>query len=287
MGTDNTLRTFAGATAIVTGGASGIGRALCEELARRECRVVVADLQGGLATDVADAIIRTGGHADAVQLDVTDPVAFENLVRDTRARAGRLDYLFNNAGIHLAGNAEHYGIEDWSRIIDINLRGVVHGVQVAYPLMMAQGYGHIINTASMAGLLSGPGAIGYGTTKFAVVGLSRALRAEAWRAGVRVSVLCPGVIRTPLLESGGKYGKQLENISLADQRRQWESLKPMAPAVFARQVLDAVARNDAIIIVPRWWRLLWWLARLSPALEERLARSAFEKTQQQLGREHT
>ena len=76
MGTDNTLRTFAGATAIVTGGASGIGRALCEELARRECRVVVADLQGGLATDVADAIIRTGGHADAVQLDVTDPVAF-------------------------------------------------------------------------------------------------------------------------------------------------------------------------------------------------------------------
>lgn len=286
MNREPALRIFAGATAIVTGGASGIGRALCEELARRHCHVVVADMQSDLAAEVASTITQTGGNARATRLDVTDRAAFHDLVRDTQSRDGRLDYLFNNAGIHIAGNAERYGIEDWSRIIDINLRGVVHGVQAAYPLMMSQGYGHIINTASMAGLLSGPGAVGYGTTKFAVVGLSRALRAEAWRAGVRVSVLCPGVIRTPLLEGGGKYGRQLESVSLADQRRQWESLKPMAPDMFARQVLDAVARNDSIIIVPRWWRLLWWLARLSPALEERLARSAFERTQRQLGREH-
>jgi NAD(P)-dependent dehydrogenase (short-subunit alcohol dehydrogenase family) len=272
--------------AIVTGGASGIGRALCEALARRRCQVIVADMQSDLAAEVADTITRTGGNARAARLDVTDRAAFHDLVRDAQSRVGRLDYLFNNAGIYIAGNAEHYGTEDWTRIIDINLCGVVHGVQVAYPLMMAQGYGHIINTASMAGLLSGPGAIGYATTKFAVVGLSRALRAEACRAGVRVSVLCPGVIRTPLLEGGGKYGRQLENVSPAEQQRQWESLKPMAPEVFARQVLDAVARNEAVIIVPRWWRLLWWLARVSPALEERLMSSAFANTQRRLARQH-
>ena len=99
----------------------------------------------------------------------------------------------------IGGSVNLYSIEDWNQIIDVNLRGVINGIQAAYKIMMEQGFGHIVNTASMAGLMPGPGNVAYTTTKHAVVGLSKSLRAEAAHRGVRVSVLCPGVIRTPIL----------------------------------------------------------------------------------------
>lgn len=194
------IRIFDGATAIVTGGASGIGRALAEELAKRGCEVVLADLQIDLAEEVASEIQVSGGKAKAVKVDVTDFPAMEQLVRETVRRTGRLDYIFNNAGIAIGGNVYHYGIADWNQIVDVNLRGVINGIQAAYKIMMEQGFGHIINTASMAGLMASPGAVAYATTKYGVVGLSKSLRAEAAQIGVRVSVLCPGVIRTPILD---------------------------------------------------------------------------------------
>jgi len=283
MESNKTIRIFAGATAIVTGGASGIGRAFAMELARRQCHVIVADLQIDLAEEVVSEITRTGGSARAEQIDVTDWAGVEQLVQTTHKRSGRLDYIFNNAGIHISGGVEHYSPEDWNLLIDINLRGVIHGVQAAYPIMVAQGFGHIINTSSIAGLLTSPGSVGYSATKFAVVGLSKSLRVEAARKGIKVSVLCPGVIRTPLLKQGGKYGKQVEHIPAEEQNRIWESLRPMDPAAFARCVIAAVAKNKAVIIAPAWWRLLWWMARLTPALETYIFRKAFENTRQRLG----
>jgi len=106
------------------------------------------------------------------------------------------------------------------------------------------------------------------------VGLSLALRVEAAEAGVRVSVLCPGVVRTPILENGGKYGKILPPISAEQQRAHFERMRPIAPEKFAQQVLSAVARNRAIIIVPWWWKVFWWVNRLSPALGEYLLHKA-------------
>jgi len=217
----NTLRVFNDATAIVTGGASGIGRAISEELAQRGCDVVLADLQIELAKEVASQIRASGGTATAVKVDVTDFPAMDKLVHATVTRTGRLDYLFNNAGIVIGGGVDHYGIEDWNRVIDVNLRGVVNGVQAAYKIMLAQGFGHIVNTASMAGLMSGPGNVVYTTTKHAVVGLSTSLRAEAASQGVRVSVVCPGVIRTPILDDGGKFGKMLVDLPPEEMRRMW------------------------------------------------------------------
>ena len=108
----------------------------------------------------------------------------------------------------------------------------------------------------------------YTTTKYAVVGLSRVLRAEAAAEGIRVSVLCPGFVRTPMLE-GGKYGKTLMDLSPEQERGlrdTFEKLKPMSPDTFAGKALDAIAKNKAIIVIPSWWKLIWWIDRLSPKL---------------------
>lgn len=271
------LRIYDGAVALVTGGASGIGRALSEELARRGASVVLADLQDRVAEAVAVGIRAAGGKATSARLDVADAAAVASLIADVAARHGRLDYLFNNAGIGSGGLAEQVPLEDWIRVIDVNLKGVVHGILAAYPRMLAQGFGHIVNTASMAGLMPVPLASSYVATKFAVVGLSRTLRVEAARRGVRVSVVCPGAIRTPIL-TGGVYGSMRLPVSKEKLLAWWERMRPMAPAVFAREVLDQVARNREIIIIPRWWRWFWYLGRLSIGLSGRFARSEFDKT---------
>jgi NAD(P)-dependent dehydrogenase (short-subunit alcohol dehydrogenase family) len=274
------IRIFKDAVAIVTGGASGIGCALACELAGRGCEVVLADLQIEKAQEVARQIQASGGRAKAIKVDVTDFLAVERLVREIFASSGRLDYIFNNAGIAIGCTANHYGIEDWNKIIDINLRGVVNGVQAAYKIMIEQGFGHIVNTASMAGLMPNPVGVAYATTKHAVVGLSLSLRTEAAQMGVRVSVLCPGVIRTPILE-GGKYGKVLMNISDEKLRDMWEKLKPMSPDVFAKKALNSVAKNKAIIVVPARWKLIWWLNRLSPSLGMAFAQNRLQKIQKE------
>jgi NAD(P)-dependent dehydrogenase (short-subunit alcohol dehydrogenase family) len=165
---------------------------LAEELAKRGCEVVLADRQIDLAQEVASKICASGGKARASNVDVTDFTAVEKLVQETVARMGRLDYIFNNAGIGIGGNVKNFGIEDWNQMMDVNLRGVINGVQAAHKVMITQGFGHIVNTASLAGLMPSPGNVAYATTKYAVVGLSKSLRAESAHFGIRVSVLCPG-----------------------------------------------------------------------------------------------
>jgi NAD(P)-dependent dehydrogenase (short-subunit alcohol dehydrogenase family) len=263
---NDSLRTFEGAVAIVTGAASGIGRALGEALARRGARVVLADRQAGLAHEVAAGIRKNGGQADAIELDVTDFPATRRLVESTCEGAGRLDYVFNNAGIGVIGEARLYQLEDWCRVVDVNLRGVIHGVQAAYPIMLRQGFGHLVNTASFAGLFPYPLAVGYCATKHAVVGLSTALRVEAASAGVRVSVLCPGPVRTPALLDGGKYGKILQPVPPEVLKAMVDRQRPISAERFAERALRAVARNRAIIVIPSRWKLVWWLYRLSPSL---------------------
>ncbi|MEV7775539.1 SDR family oxidoreductase [Kitasatospora sp. NPDC086791] len=277
MGAQSALRIYKDATAIITGGASGIGRALAEDLAARGAEVVLADLQTEQAEELAAKIRAAGGKATAARLDVTDHEAFTRLVEETVERTGRLDYLFNNAGIShgMGAGARHYRIEDWRRVIDVNLGGVVNGVNAAYNVMIDQGFGHIVNTASMAGLVPSPGTTSYVTTKHAVVGLSHNLRAEGAQLGVRVSVLCPGVIRTPFIE-GGAYGREVEGVTGQQSKEMWEKRKPIAPEEFARKALDAVARNEGVIVLPAQWKLFWWLFRLAPKFCLTIATKTFE-----------
>ena len=286
MGSDNEIRIFEGATAIVTGGASGIGRALAEELSRRGCEVVLADLQIELAEEVAKEINTSGDKVKAVKIDVTNFPALEQLVQETVKRTGRIDYIFNNAGIGINGTADHYGIEDWNYIIDVNLRGVINGIQAVFNVMISQGFGHIVNTASVAGIMPTPGMASYSATKHAVVGLSKSLRGEAANFGIRVSVFCPGFVRTAIFEGGGKYGRTLIDWSPEQEKRMMEMVekyKPMDPNTFAEKALKSVAKNKAIIVVPSWWKFFWWIHRLFPTIGMRLAQKSFQDMQQKFG----
>jgi NAD(P)-dependent dehydrogenase (short-subunit alcohol dehydrogenase family) len=277
---NKSLRIFEGASAIVTGGASGIGLALGKQLASRGCAVCLADRQLDLVVKAAAEIRASGGKATAAHVDVGNFSAVERVVREVRKRTGRLDYMFNNAGIGIGGAVSLHRIDDWNRIVDVNLIGVINGVQAAYKVMLQQGFGHIVNTASIAGLLPAPGAVAYAATKYAVVGLSRSLRVEASSDSIRVSALCPGAIRTPILQGGGKYGKSYANLSAEQERRIWDRLRPMSPDAFAERALDAVAKNRAIVIVPSWWKLFWYADRLFPSLTMALTGKSFRDLQE-------
>lgn len=224
----------------------------------------MADRQVEVAEAVADEIRRTGGRATTAELDVRDAEQFERVAQEAQRKGGSIDYLFNNAGIGVAGDAAHYSLADWFDVFDVNLRGVVHGVHAVYPIMREQGSGHIINTASMAGLIPSAEAASYATSKHAVVGLSKALRIEAGVHGVRVSALCPGVIRTPIL-TAGKYGRlNMKDGAEAKVLEIWERMRPMDVDVFARKAMRGIDRNRPIIIEPAHWRFFYLMERMSP-----------------------
>jgi NAD(P)-dependent dehydrogenase (short-subunit alcohol dehydrogenase family) len=264
---------LSGKVAFVTGGASGIGAALTTKLVDGGAEVWIADRQIGAAQELARRLGDAKAHA--LELDVRSYPAFERAVAEAMQQSGRIDYLFNNAGIGVGGEVDTYTLDDWNDVFDVNLRGVAHGIQAVYPIMIGQRSGHIVNTASMAGLFASPGAVSYTATKHAVVGISKALRVEAERHGVRVSVFCPGAIRTPIL-TGGTYGR-IAGISDEDLLKSWDRLRPMAPEKFAERALRAVMRGDAIIVVPAWWKAFWYLERLSPALSMRLTKVALKR----------
>jgi NADP-dependent 3-hydroxy acid dehydrogenase YdfG len=277
--TNDGIRTYSGAVALITGAASGIGAALSRELADRGATVVLADRQLDKAEELAREV---GGSARAVALDVRDAETFANVVGDVKEREGRIDYLFNNAGIGIGGPVEQHSVDDWRYIIDVNLMGVVHGVHSVYPVLLEQGFGHIVNTASMAGQVPCPGLTAYAATKHAVVGLTRSLRAECAATGVRVSAFCPGVIRTEILNGGGIFGKAMGWASSGLDPADVERTRPMNANEFARAALDRVAANDEIIIFPRFWRLAYRLDRIFPGFAARRLTRRFESEARRL-----
>ena len=263
--------------AVVTGGASGIGRALCERLGREGAVVLVADVAAEGAEAVAEGIRQAGGRAEAVAVDVRDAAQVEALVARAFDGHGRLDLMVNNAGIALAGEVHTVTLDEWDRILDVNLKGVIHGVHAAYPRMMAQGFGQVVNMASYLGLVPMPGLAAYAMTKHAVLGLSLSLRAEAAARGVKVTVVCPGFVRTPLLEGGPVRG--LEAADPADALKQVWPFPLMEPDALVEEVLRGLARNQPLIVTPRPARIMWRVYRFFPRwtvrqLEKALAKQA-------------
>jgi NAD(P)-dependent dehydrogenase (short-subunit alcohol dehydrogenase family) len=255
---------FGGRTAIVTGAGSGIGVALTRALVGAGAHVVCADLDEMAASRTASSV--TGpGTARAARLDVTDAAAVQALVDSVEP-----DLLFNNAGITFGGETEDLTLEQWNAIIDVNIRGVVHGVAAAYPMMVKRGGtgisgGQIVNTASMGGLMAAGLITSYVMTKHAVVGLSLALRSEAADKGVGVTVVCPAAVNTPILDKGhvGKFHGRDFYLKGQGVRH------PLDPDVFAEQVLEAVAEDRAMLVTPLPARMAWRLGRLFPGFVQR------------------
>lgn len=254
-------------TALVTGAASGIGRALAAALLSRGSAVVVADLDGAAAER---ACAELGPHAVPAQVDVRDRDAVRELVQRTDRDCGGLDLLFNNAGTGVGGAFSTLTAEHWRAQLEVNLYGVLHGIEAAYPLMQARGAGQICSTSSLSGVIPAPTLGPYTTSKFAVVGMSLALRAEAATYGVRVNVLCPGFVETPLLDNG----------EMAEAPTGVKSIRPLirashgrtvAPEVVARECLQGLRRNTPVIVTPLSARAAWRAYRFAPAVFDRLA----------------
>jgi NAD(P)-dependent dehydrogenase (short-subunit alcohol dehydrogenase family) len=245
---------------IVTGGASGIGRALCEQLARRGATVVVGDINLPGAEDVAAAITAFGGTAFAASVDVRQAASVQALVEDAVKRHGRLDIIFNNAGIGVGGEIRELPLEHWRSSIEVNLMGVVHGVAAAYPIMVRQGAGQIVNIASLAGLIASPGLGPYATAKGAIVSLTNALRAEGEALGVRASVVCPGFVDTAIYDNA--VGVKLDKKELIAKF----GLPIMPASEAALAILQGTERNRGVIVFPWSARLLWRLTRFCPWL---------------------
>jgi NAD(P)-dependent dehydrogenase (short-subunit alcohol dehydrogenase family) len=267
------MKSLSEKVAIVTGGGSGIGEGLCRELARRGARVVVADINaddaGRVAAAINGAIIGQGGQATANTVDVAIPGEVERLAEETAAANGRLDYMFNNAGFAIGGDFRDLTLDHWHRVLDVDLYGVLHGVQAAYPIMVRQGFGHIVNTSSAAAFFASPGNAPYCTAKYALVGLSLSLRLEGIDLGVEVSCICPGFVRSNVYRNAEAAGLTLP----ADVPREQVAGAPakmMEPERAAQVILDGVARNKALIVFPasiRWGRRL---DRLLPGLSDRI-----------------
>jgi NAD(P)-dependent dehydrogenase (short-subunit alcohol dehydrogenase family) len=189
---------FDGKTAIVTGAASGIGLAIARDLAESGATVVLSDIDAAKTQEAAEGI---GHGALARAADVADAAAVEALVAFARDRTGRLDMLVNNAGI--GGPLEpvgNYALEDWRKVIDVNLNGVFHGIRYAVPVMKAGGGGAIVNISSILGSVGFAGASAYVTAKHALLGLTRATALDHAADGIRVNAVGPGFIQTPLVE---------------------------------------------------------------------------------------
>ena len=151
------MERFEDAVAIVTGGGMGLGEALCEELGRRGATVVVADIDGGAAQQVAGRLTQAGTQAVAVPVDVANQIEVAQLIENTVAEYGRVDYMINNAGIAIGGDSRDLSLQQWRHVLDVDLLGVVHGTVHAYQLMARQGHGHIVNISSLTGLIPQPG----------------------------------------------------------------------------------------------------------------------------------
>jgi NAD(P)-dependent dehydrogenase (short-subunit alcohol dehydrogenase family) len=173
--------------------------------------------------------------------------------------------MFNNAGISLIGETEDLTLDQWNAIIDVNIRGVVHGVVAAYPQLIRQGGGHIINTASMGGLMAAGLLTSYVMTKHAVVGLSLALRSEAAAHGVGVTAICPAAVDTPILDKGEFGAIRGRDYFLKGQGVR----RPVDPHALAARVLAAVAGDEPIVIEPVQARIAHRLQRLAPGFTQR------------------
>lgn len=253
------MKRLEGRVAVVTGAASGIGLALCERFAAEGMKVMMADIEAGPLAAAEAAVARTAPAVRASRIDVSNPDDVERLAHETYDAFGAAHVVCNNAGVAVIGATHEHTLADWQWVINVNLWGVIHGVRAFLPRMLAGGEeGHIVNTASMAGLTTSPYMSVYDVTKHGVVALSESMYKEAQATGspIGVSVVCPGLIDTQIMRSSrnrpegfadaGKAGPMAQAFSQSLGHRLSTGYPP---SEVATQVVDGI-REGRFYIVP-------------------------------------
>jgi NAD(P)-dependent dehydrogenase (short-subunit alcohol dehydrogenase family) len=275
------MDSFQTRVAVVTGAASGIGLALARRCAAEGMRVVLADVEEAVLEHAHAELEAQDKSVLAVRTDVSNPENIESLARQTIERFGAVHLLFNNAGVGAGRAVWDCTAEDWEWVMGVNLWGVIHAVRIFVPIMLAQKEpGHIVNTASVAGLTSGAGMGIYRMTKHAVVSLSETLYCELQQAksAIGVSVLCPGFVNTRIMDSRrnrpGRLAESSESMpltSLQEERRAWfrECIQQgMSPTEVADHVFKAI-RSGTFYVVPDAEFDDWIRDRLTAIVERR------------------
>jgi NAD(P)-dependent dehydrogenase (short-subunit alcohol dehydrogenase family) len=239
-----------GKVAVVTGGASGIGRAMADRFAQAGMKLVLADIEVEPLAATAKEIRETGAEVVESVTDVTDLTAVEALLATTLDAFGAAHVVCNNAGVATAGPIWEASIADWEFTLGVNLWGVIHGVKTFAPVLLEQNEGHFVNTASMAGLVSGPGMGVYNVSKFGVVALTETLFGDLRNAGsdVGASVLCPAFVQSRIWDSGRNRPESLRDADkeTLEQSERGQVLRAIIEnAMPAPRVADAV--HDAIL----------------------------------------
>ncbi len=272
------MKEFKDKVAVVTGAASGIGRALAQRFAQAGMKVVLADVEPAALEQAAREIEASGAQALAVRTDVSKAAEVERLAQATLEKFGAVHVLCNNAGVAMSAPCWMNTVADWEWVLGVNLWGVIHGVRVFTPILLSQGVeGHIVNTASMAGMISGPGMAAYNVSKFGVVTLSETLHHELTMIGspVRVSVLCPGFVNTRIFDAErnrpaelGETAPKMPGSEEMEQMGRQLLAAGSPPSMVAAVVFEAIrAERFYIFPHPEWKQYI--RTRMEEILEER------------------
>lgn len=267
------IRDFKNKVVVITGAGSGIGKATAKAFAQKGADLVLADKHTEKLEETANEMKAEGARVLTQTVDVSERNQVETFAGLVMRERGHVDILINNAGVGAAGSLLETKIEDFEWIFSINYWGVVYGLKAFLPHMVSRKYGHVVNTASAAGLCAATNMSAYCSAKFAVVGLSESLRAEVRRFGIGVSTICPGIINTNILTAGRMHlpdDYRASQSKLRDfyRRRGWP------PERVARAILSAVRHNRSIIPVgPEAWAQ-WLTKRLSQKLSDAVSEAA-------------
>lgn len=261
---------------VITGAGSGIGREVALLCAQRHAHLALCDVDDARLADTAEAVQTLGAQVLTSRVDVSDAEAMTRFGQATFDRFGRVDLLVNNAGVGLVGGFLDTSAKDWQWLIGINVMGVVHGCDAFLPTMIESGHGgHVVNLSSAAGLLANPQLTAYSATKFAVLGLSEALRMELMPHGIGVTAVCPGIINTAITQNtpirgDGDVDERRKRLASSYQKRGYTAER------VARNILRAVDRNRAVAPIAAEAHVMYVLSRTAPPLARWVATRAAE-----------
>lgn len=263
------MKSFENKLALVTGASSGIGQAIAVELAKQGAKVILVGTNEDRLAESKQLCEAAGAEAHSYAANVADYPLMQGLAEAVLAEHSTVDVLVNNAGVVMSGLVHEVEMGDWQRLININVMGVVHGSQLFLPAMLKQGSGHIVNMASAAGLIGQPGMSTYCATKHAVVGMSASMRYELSASGIGVTTICPGYVKTPIMDNLKLVGKLDTPKVKAKVAKDTQRNNLTAEAV-AKRTLKAIRKNEAFVTIGKDAQIAFYARRLAPKLLDRM-----------------